>query len=86
MSAALGAEIEEFITTPAPYALDVEARVQLRETTRGTALAHLLGNLAELIENGTVDAESVTAAIRAALAAGAAHQREQLRTLLAPAS
>ena len=60
--------------------------MQLRETARGTVLAHLLGDLAELIESGVVDAESVTAAIRAALAAGTRQQREQLRTLLAPAS
>jgi hypothetical protein len=86
VSAVLAAEIEEFVTLPTPYALDVKTRVQLRESTRGTALAHLLGDLAELIEHGVVDTESVTAAIRAALAAGTAHQREQLRTLLAPAS
>lgn len=84
MSTVLAAEIEEFISAPTPCALELEARVQLREMTRGVALAYLLGDLAELIEHSAVDAESVTAAIRAALAVGTGHQREQLRTLLAP--
>ena len=75
----LEAEIEAFITHPVPYELAPDAREWLRTMVRTTATACLLGELAELIRRNTVTAESVTAAIRAALAAGTSYQREQTR-------
>ena len=84
--ARLEAEIEAFITHPVPYELAPDVREWLRTMVRTTATAYLLGELAELIRRNTVTAESVTAAIRAALAAGARYQREQTGSLVAPAS
>lgn len=81
VNAVLADEIEEFVTLLTPYTLDTEARMQLRDGVRGAALAHLLGGLADLIEHDAVDTASVTATIRAALAAGAAHQQQRLEHL-----
>lgn len=75
--AALAAEVEAFITHPVPYELG-DGRAQLRGDARTSALAHLLGDLAELLEHDQVNAETVTTAIRTALHAGAALQRTRL--------
>lgn len=59
--------IERFITHPAPAGLSWHSWAQMRDRTRSNALAHLLGDLADLVEAGCLDAESVTAAVDTAL-------------------
>lgn len=85
MSGSLATEIETFITHPVPYALG-DQRAELREQTRSIALAHLLGELAELIERDAVTTESVTAAVSAALTAGREYQDTQTEHLLGVAA
>lgn len=62
----LAEEVEAFITHPVPYGLD-EGRAELRGDVRTIALASLLG---DLVAADAVSAESVTGAIRGAIAAG----------------
>jgi hypothetical protein len=71
--AALAEEIEAFITHPVPYELG-DGRAKLRGDTRTVALASLLGSLTDLIAEDTVSAESVAAAIHAAIATATEHQ------------
>jgi hypothetical protein len=67
--AALAEEVEAFITHPVPYELG-EGRAKLRGDVRTIALASLLGDLVDLVAADAVSAESVTGAIRGAIAAG----------------
>ena len=73
----LAAEVEAFITHPAPYALG-EGRAQLRADARTAAFATLLGSLIALIESGHLPPGPVADAIRAALDAGIGMQEHYL--------
>ena len=65
-------EIEAFITRPAPAGIDWRVWQAARVSGRSSALAYLLGALNDEINGRTVTAESVTRAIRSALAYAAA--------------
>jgi hypothetical protein len=61
-------EIEAFITRPAPAGIDWRVWQAARVSGRSSALAYLLGALNDEINGRSVTAESVTRAIRSALA------------------
>jgi hypothetical protein len=65
-------EIEAFITRPAPTGVDWRIWQAARVSGRSSALAYLLGALNDEISSRNVTAESVTQAIRSALAYAAA--------------
>jgi hypothetical protein len=73
----LAAEVEAFITHPAPYEIG-DARAVLRGDARTTALASLLGSLTDLIESSKVTADTVTDAIRQAIRTGTDIQQQYL--------
>lgn len=70
VAAGLDTEVEAFITRHVPYELG-DQRAKVRADGRSLALAHLLGDLVDLIGHNAVTSDAVTAAIRAALALGA---------------
>jgi hypothetical protein len=76
-AAELAAEVEAFITHPAPYEIG-DARAVLRGDVRTAALANLLGALTDLIGSDAITTDAVTAAIRAAIASGTKFQQRCL--------